>query len=38
MIWPKIGFPATGTKAFGWVWVCGLSRLPMPATGIIAFI
>ena len=34
----KIGFAATGTSAFGCVWVCGLSLLPIPATGIIAFI
>jgi hypothetical protein len=32
-----MGFPATGIKDLGWVWVWGLSRLPIPATGITAF-
>jgi hypothetical protein len=34
----KIVLPAIGIKAFGWVYVCGRSFAPAPATGIIAFI
>ena len=30
--------PAIGIKALGWVYVCGLSLAPAPATGMIAFI
>jgi hypothetical protein len=30
--------PASGINALGWVYVCGLSFVPAPATGIIAFI
>jgi hypothetical protein len=34
----KTVLPAIGINALGWVYVCGLSFVPAPATGIIAFI
>ena len=34
----RIVLPANGIKALGWVYVCGLSFVPAPATGMIAFI
>src|SRR5437879_5572173 len=35
-MWPMIGLPATFSSTFGTVKVCGRSRLPKPATGIMA--
>src|ERR1035437_141632 len=32
----RIGLPATLSRTFGWLNVCGLSRVPNPATGMIA--
>jgi hypothetical protein len=33
-----MGIPATGTKGFGTVSVCGLRREPLPAIGTMIFI
>src|SRR5262245_62879152 len=35
-MWARIGLPATCNSTLGRVWVCGLSRVPTPATGMIA--
>src|ERR1035437_1468398 len=35
-MWARIGLPATFSSTLGRLYVCGLSRVPKPATGIIA--